>query len=153
MTNKDHQYNRYGERDVRPGHFQHGGGQGSLYRGQDSSPYLSMPTFEDEYGMTREEEFHEVGWSEDPRSESFGERHYGKGPRNWPSDEKITQRVLEGLYFSREVDAREIEVRVESGKVYLTGSVADRKQKKAAENVIENISGVVDVQNELMIRK
>lgn len=153
MSSKDNHYNRYGEKDVRPGHFQHGGGIGSLFHGHDETSIISMPTYEDEYGMTREEEYETVDWSHDTRSESSTEKHYGKGPKNWPSDERIQQKVSEQLFLSQEVDARNIEVEVKEGMVYLRGTVSDRRQKKAAERWIENISGVADIQNELTIRK
>lgn len=153
MTSKDNHYNRYGEKDVRPGHFQHGGGTGSLYRGHDEAPMISMPTYEDEYGMTREEDYEDVDWSHDTRSESATEKHYGKGPKNWPSDAKIQQRVSDRLFLSQEVDARNIEIEVKEGCVYLRGTVSDRRQKKAAERWIENILGVQDIQNELTIHK
>lgn len=153
MSSKDNHYNRYGEKDVRPGHFQHSGGIGSLYRGHDEAPYISMPTFEDEFGMTREEEVVDIDWSHDPRSESFSEKHYGKGPRNWPSEESILQMVSERLFFSQEVDARDIEIRFKDGTIILKGTVPDRRQKKAAERWIENIPGVEDIQNLLELRK
>lgn len=153
MTSKDHHFNRYGERDVRPGHFRHAGGQGSLYRGHDELPLISMPTYEDELGMTREEEINNVDWSDDPRSESFSERHYGKGPRNWPSQERILQMASERLFFSQDVDAQNIEIRFDDGVLSLKGDVADRGQKKAAEECVESVPGVIDVQNELKIKK
>lgn len=49
--------------------------------------------------------------------------------------------------MSPDIDAREIEVSVKEGVVYLNGTVPDRESKKLAELDIENISGVIDVQN------
>lgn len=151
MARKEEHYNRYGEKDVRPGHFQHGGGIGSLYSGHPTTSQISMPTYQDEYGMNRNDE--PLEWSHDPRSEAAHEKHYGKGPRAWLTPERIKERVSEALYFSPEVDASDIDIEIEEGCVVLRGIVDDRKQKKAAERRIENIPGVDDVRNELRIRR
>lgn len=153
MTSKDNHYNRYGEKDVRPGHFQHGGGIGALYRGDDHAAIISMPTYEDEYGMTREEDVQEVDWSHDTRSESSTEKHYGKGPKNWPSDERLRQMIAEKLFDSPQVDASCVEIEVQEGIVYLRGMVDTRAHKKAAEKCIEDVAGVIDIQNEIRIEK
>lgn len=79
--------------------------------------------------------------------------HRGKGPRGYrKSDEAINEDVSEALYRSTEVDASEIEVTVREGIVSLKGLVDDRFQKKMAESAIEQISGVVDIYNELHIK-
>lgn len=78
--------------------------------------------------------------------------HKGKGPKGYKrSDESIYEDVCDMLSKSSDVDAREIEVRVKEGHVYLDGSVQDRRMKKMAEFEIENISGVFDVHNALNI--
>jgi Flp pilus assembly secretin CpaC len=51
------------------------------------------------------------------------------------------------------VDASEIEVAVDGDVVVLRGKVYDRAQKRAAEDVVENVSGVRDVRNELQVEK
>lgn len=72
----------------------------------------------------------------------------GKGPRGYKrSDESIYDDVCVMLSRSPEVDASNIEVSVKDGIVYLNGAVSDRGTKKMAELEIENISGVIDVQN------
>ena len=76
----------------------------------------------------------------------------GKGPRGYKrSDESIYEDVCDMLSRSSDVDATEIEVSVKEGIVSLNGSVTDRDTKKMAELEIENISGVIDVQNFLNI--
>ena len=80
--------------------------------------------------------------------------YFGKGPKGWRrSDERIRDDVCEALYRSYEVDASNIEVKVENGIVSLKGFVDDRSTKRLAENVVENLSGVEDVRNELHIRR
>ncbi|MFL5783964.1 MAG: BON domain-containing protein, partial [Bacteriovoracaceae bacterium] len=48
-------------------------------------------------------------------------------------------------------DASEIEVDVKDGVVTLSGTVEDRQSKRAAEECIENLSGVVDVHNRIRL--
>lgn len=77
----------------------------------------------------------------------------GKGPRGWQrSDDWIKEAVCEALYKSPEVDARDIEVEVHDGVVFLTGSVKDRWMKKEAEECVDSISGVRDVMNKVGFR-
>ena len=52
-----------------------------------------------------------------------------------------------------DVDASQIEVSVEGDVVFLRGRVYDRGQKRAAEDVVETVSGVRDVRNELDVEK
>jgi osmotically-inducible protein OsmY len=78
----------------------------------------------------------------------------GKGPRNYKkNDNQIFEEVCEALFRSPEVDARDIEVEVKEGCVYLNGLVESRFAKKLAEVEIDSISGVEDVQNRLKIRQ
>ncbi len=74
--------------------------------------------------------------------------HSGKGPRGYKrSDESIYEDVCVMLSRSADVDAFDIEVSVKEGVVYLNGTVSDRDSKKKAELEIDNVSGIVDVQN------
>ena len=102
--------------------------------------------------MSRQEFTRAVDWSHDPRSQSSREKHFGKGPRGWPGDESIKQKVLLALFYSPEVDASNIQVQVIDGIVMLEGYVSNRNQKKMAERCTEDISGVKDVMNKLVIR-
>jgi len=76
--------------------------------------------------------------------------HVGRGPKGYQrSDERIREDVCERLTQHPHIDAREIEIQVKSGEVYLTGSVESREEKHIAEDVAESISGVRDVHNQL----
>lgn len=78
--------------------------------------------------------------------------HVGKGPRGYKRrDEAIYDDVCEKLELSPAIDASGIEVEVKEGIVYLRGTVDNRRTKRLAELEIENVSGVVDVQNILKI--
>jgi hypothetical protein len=76
----------------------------------------------------------------------------GKGPKGYRrSDERIRETVSERLEDDHDVDASDIEVRVADGVVTLTGTVRDRWQKRRAEDIVETLGGVRDVQNELRL--
>jgi hypothetical protein len=78
----------------------------------------------------------------------------GIGPMGYKrSDEKIYEDVCEELLKSSLIDASEIVVHVENGIVYLSGSIKDRRMKKMTENLVEDVAGVTDVRNNLIILK
>lgn len=78
----------------------------------------------------------------------------GRGPKGWRrSDDRIKDDVCEALEHHPEVDASDIEVDVKDGMVILKGNVEDRRQKRMAEDVIDQLQGVHDVKNELSINK
>lgn len=77
---------------------------------------------------------------------------FGKGPKGYKrSDERIREEVSEALYRDYHVDASEIEVDVKDGIVTLSGTVDSRQSKRAAEECIENLTGVSDVHNRIRI--
>jgi hypothetical protein len=76
--------------------------------------------------------------------------HRGKGPVGYQrSDERIRELVCESLTDDDQVDASNIEVSVSRGEVTLSGTVDDRRTKRAAEDCAYSVSGVRDVQNQL----
>jgi len=78
--------------------------------------------------------------------------HRGKGPQNWQrSDERIRESVNEALADHDHIDATHIQVTVKDGEVTLSGFVGDRRTKRLAEDCVEQISGVKEVQNQLRI--
>jgi osmotically-inducible protein OsmY len=81
-------------------------------------------------------------------------RFTGRGPKGYRrSDERIREDVCDRLTQHPDVDASEIEVQVNNGEVTLTGSVEDRSQKRMAEDMVENLSGVREVHNQLRVSK
>jgi hypothetical protein len=77
---------------------------------------------------------------------------YGKGPVGYSrSDERIYEDACEALYHDRHIDASNIEVLVKDKCVYLKGEVHDRETKRRAENCVERVSGVEDVQNQIRV--
>jgi hypothetical protein len=60
--------------------------------------------------------------------------------------------VNETLEQHPDIDASEIEVTITRGEVVLRGTVDDRRAKRLAEDVIENLPGVKDVRNEIRVQ-
>lgn len=83
------------------------------------------------------------------RSESYG-RYYGRGPQGYSrSDERIKEEVCDALMRNGEIDAEQINVRVENGEITLTGSVEGKYMRRLVEDVCEDILGVKEVHNQL----
>jgi hypothetical protein len=79
--------------------------------------------------------------------ERFGGEHRGKGPKNYTrSDERIKEDVNDRLADDAWLDASEIEVAVKDGEVTLSGTVRSREDKRRAEDLVEDVSGVKHVQ-------
>lgn len=77
----------------------------------------------------------------------------GHGPKDYKrSDERMREDVCDRLADSDAVDARGISVEVANGEVTLSGHVTSRQAKRAAEDAVENCSGILHVQNNLRIR-
>jgi osmotically-inducible protein OsmY len=76
----------------------------------------------------------------------------GVGPRGYRrSDERISDEVHERLTDDPWLDASNIEVEVRNSEVTLTGHVDNREAKHHAERLVEDISGVGHVQNNLRV--
>jgi BON domain-containing protein len=81
------------------------------------------------------------------------ERPYqGRGPRGYRrSDERIKEDINDRLSEGY-LDATEIEVQANNGEIVLTGTVDSRIDKRRAEAIAENVSGVNNVENRLRVR-
>ena len=89
----------------------------------------------------------------DHRTYAGAESHYGQGPKGYRRpDESIKEEICELLFWDPEVDATDIEVKVEKSNVFLNGSVDSRHAKRMSEALVENVSGVHDIFNNLKIR-
>jgi len=78
--------------------------------------------------------------------------HRGAGPRGYMrSDERISDEVHDRLTDDSWIDASEIDVAVKDGEVTLSGHVDNREAKHRAERLIEDLSGVRHVQNNLRV--
>jgi osmotically-inducible protein OsmY len=76
----------------------------------------------------------------------------GRGPKGYQrSDARINEDVCDRLCDSPEIDATNVDVRVAGGEVTLSGSVSSRDEKRRAEDMIEHVSGVREVHNNLRV--
>lgn len=76
----------------------------------------------------------------------------GRGPKGYKrADERIREDVCELLTRSEHLDASNIEVAVRDGTVTLSGAVQDRRSKRMAEDLSQDVSGVKDVQNQIRV--
>jgi hypothetical protein len=88
---------------------------------------------------------------------SFGStrgRFTGKGPKGYQrSDERIREDASDALERNGDVDASDIEVKVHAGEITLEGTVSDRRSKRMAEDLIEDLPGVKQVHNRLRVEQ
>ena len=87
-----------------------------------------------------------------PRDRDEG-KHRGKGPKNYArSDERIRDDVNDRLTDDSWLNAQDIDVEVQDREVTLSGHVLSREDKRRAEVLAENVSGVNHVQNNLRVK-
>jgi len=78
--------------------------------------------------------------------------YVGRGPRGYQrSDERIREDVCERMCDCGELDASDIDVRVSNAEVTLAGTVHDRQDKRLAEDLVDEVSGVREVHNQLRV--
>ena len=79
--------------------------------------------------------------------------HRGRGPKNYSrADDRIRDDINDRLTDDPWLDASEIEVAVSAAEVTLTGTVDTRDDKRHAEDIVEQVSGVKNVQNNLRVQ-
>lgn len=77
----------------------------------------------------------------------------GLGPKGYKrSDERINDDVHQRLADDAWLDATHIDVAVSQGEVTLSGTVVSREAKHRAERIVEDLSGVHHVQNNLRVQ-
>jgi hypothetical protein len=78
--------------------------------------------------------------------------HRGRGPKGYTrSDERIREDVHDVLTDDPQLDATHITAEVSGAEVTLNGHVVSRRDKRRAEDIIERVSGVRHVQNNLRV--
>ena len=78
--------------------------------------------------------------------------HRGRGPKNYTrSDERIREDINDRLTDHDHLDASNIEVAVQGSDVTLTGTVNTRYEKRLAEDIADDISGVSNVENRIRV--
>jgi osmotically-inducible protein OsmY len=82
-----------------------------------------------------------------------GPNYAGRGPRGYQrTDERIREAVCDALTDDPGIDASDVEVQVRGGEVTLTGGVRTREEKRFTEDIVERVSGVREVNNNLKVR-
>ncbi len=83
-----------------------------------------------------------------------GGGHRGKGPKGYQrSDERLTEDINERLTHDDDIDASEISVAVAGGEATLSGTVNTRFEKRRAEDLADDVTGISHVQNNLRVKK
>jgi osmotically-inducible protein OsmY len=79
--------------------------------------------------------------------------HRGIGPKGYKrSDDRISDDAHQRLTDDAWLDASNVNVSVSGGEITLSGTVENREAKHRAERIVEDISGVNHVQNNLRIQ-
>jgi osmotically-inducible protein OsmY len=151
-------------RDMSSGYTSFGGGYGS--QGYASQPYsgygqqaYGAQNYDTQTRGYRTEGERFLGQGRGPESRFGGTERWnqsqsfsGRGPKGYQrSDERIREDVSEELTRHPDIDASDIDVKVEKGEVTLTGTVEDRHAKRLAEDLAERCPGVRDVNNQLKV--
>jgi osmotically-inducible protein OsmY len=78
--------------------------------------------------------------------------HRGRGPKGYrPSDERLREIICERLTDDPFIDASDVTVDVAGGEVTLQGTVQVRQQKYAIEDLVADVSGVVELHNRISV--
>ncbi len=90
-------------------------------------------------------------WERAYRAQAQGS-HRGRGPRGYVrSDERILEDVNERLCDDPIVDATDIEVHCDQGRVIMEGRVPTRWMKHRAEDIADSVRGARDIENRIRV--
>jgi hypothetical protein len=80
--------------------------------------------------------------------------HRGKGPKGYKrSSERILEDACDRLMGDSRIDATDVQVEFNDGVLILKGLVRTKDEKRRAEFLMENLSGVRDVFNQLHVKQ
>jgi osmotically-inducible protein OsmY len=80
--------------------------------------------------------------------------HKGKGPRDYHrSEDRIREDVCDRLADDDYVDASDIRIEIHNDEVILSGNVSSREEKRRAEDIVESVSGIRNVENRIRVGK
>jgi len=142
---REYEGNRYGARDRDEGFEDRAREAGEFFRrtGRRISNWFADVAGEGSYDR---------GYAEDRQRYDAFRGARGRGPKGYQrSDDRISDEAHQRLTDDAWLDATEINVSVSAGEVTLSGSVDSREAKHRAERVVEDISGVKHVQNNLRV--
>lgn len=80
--------------------------------------------------------------------------HRGKGPKDYKrSEDRIREDVCDRLSDDDRIDASNVQVQIQNNEVILSGTVRSKEEKRRAEDLVEAISGVRNVENRLRVNR
>lgn len=81
-------------------------------------------------------------------------QHRGRGPSGYTrSDDRIKEDVNDRLTDNSFIDASNVNVEASNGDITLTGTVESRYEKRLAEDIAEDVSGVKNVENRIRVNR
>lgn len=133
------------------GNYDRGGPGRGMDRGDDDRGFFSRAG--DEIASWFGSESAEQRRERDARQGDSGAQHHaGRGPRNYQrSDSRIQEDINDRLTADPYLDASDVEVAVSNGEATLTGTVRSRQDKRRAEDIADDVSGIRHVQNNLRV--
>jgi osmotically-inducible protein OsmY len=132
----------YGQGSYGPGSY----GQGSY--GQGSYGQGGYGQGQGSYGQAGS------GTQDWSSSSGRGAQRWGRGPKGYKrSDERLKEDICERLMQSYQVDAGEVSVEVQTGKVTLDGTVPERRMKHVIEDIVDACPGVQDIDNRVRVAR
>jgi len=131
-------------------------GPGSWSRGRDTDKrdYGGWREYGEERGFLARAGDEVASWFGDEDATRRREAdHRGRGPSDYTrSDERIREDVNDTLTHDWRIDASHVRVNVKDGEVTLEGTVDSRQDKRRAEDLADDVSGVRHVQNNLRVK-
>jgi osmotically-inducible protein OsmY len=129
-------------------------GYGGAYSGRE--PWRGgdyRRAMDEGYGYQRDRGYRaDARYGDEEGQRRMGE-HRGRGPKSYTrSDDRIREDVNDRLTDDPRLDASDIEVQVKDCEVTLAGQVRSREDKRRAEDIVEDVSGVKHVQCNLRIQ-
>ncbi|WP_241608875.1 BON domain-containing protein [Rosenbergiella australiborealis] len=78
-------------------------------------------------------------------------RAHENSVRVYASDVATTSEAMMRLFADKQINTRDVHVATRHGEVFLTGTVPSQSEKQQVEKLVEEISGVLKVNNELKV--
>ncbi|WP_296597867.1 BON domain-containing protein [Phenylobacterium sp.] len=131
-----------------------GGGEGFEDRARDAGDFLRRAgqRISNWFSDVAGEGSYDRGYAEDRKRYDEFRGARGRGPKGYQrSDDRISDEAHQRLTDDPWLDATEVNVSVSGGEVTLSGTVDSREAKHRAERIVEDVSGVKHVQNNLRV--
>lgn len=153
-------YGNYGRGSTNYGR-NYGGSYGSRGMGYGGSRGMNTGRYSSDYDTDFDTEFdYDYDFDTTPTSFTYQEiwlipgPFSGVGPQGYQrSDERIREDINERLTQHGRLNARDIQVDVNNGEATITGTVESRQAKRMAEDIVESVTGIKDVNNQLRVQE